>query len=129
MTYGTFLSEVRDRGNYPDRGEAVRVSEAVMTLLGARLQPASARHLASQLPERMAGTVTHDGRGATTWSEGEFVERVRQATGAENTGVARRHAEAVCQTICDQVSGGERNKLLSQLPSGYAPLFGHPELH
>lgn len=31
-------------------------------------------------------------------------------------------------TVADAVSGGELDQLLSQLPSGYAPLFGKPDL-
>ncbi|MDJ1134380.1 DUF2267 domain-containing protein [Streptomyces iconiensis] len=128
MTYGEFLAGVRERGGYPDREEALRVTEAVVVLLGTRLQENSARHLASQLPAELTEALTHDSGGASTWSEGEFLTRVGEATGAENEAVARKHAEAVCHTVKDTISGGELNKLISQLPSGYAPLFGYPEL-
>jgi hypothetical protein len=34
----------------------------------------------------------------------------------------------VLSTLADAISGGELNQLLSQLPSGYATLFGRPGL-
>ncbi|GAA2080263.1 DUF2267 domain-containing protein [Streptomyces albiaxialis] len=128
MTYGEFLAQVREQASCADNEEAARVTEAVAVLLGTRLQANSARHLAAQLPDELTAPLTHTGGGAETWTGAEFLERVREATGAENADIARRQAEAVCGAVRDTVTGGELNKLISQLPSGYAPLFGHPEL-
>jgi uncharacterized protein (DUF2267 family) len=41
---------------------------------------------------------------------------------------SRWDASAVLSTMADSISGGELNQVLSQLPAGYAPLFGKPEL-
>jgi uncharacterized protein (DUF2267 family) len=57
----------------------------------------------------------------------EFIAHIAQATGDDEAS-AEVHAHAVLSTLAEQVTGGEENKLLSQLPSGYAYLFGHPEL-
>ncbi|MFG3256978.1 DUF2267 domain-containing protein [Streptomyces sp. NPDC048172] len=128
MTYGEFLVRVRERASCTDREESERITGAVAVLLGTRLQANSARHLAAQLPGELTAPLTRAGGGAETWTEAEFLERVREATGAESAEAARQQAEAVCCTVRDTVTGGELNKLISQLPSGYAPLFGHPEL-
>jgi uncharacterized protein (DUF2267 family) len=62
-----------------------------------------------------------------TFGVEEFVRRVAERIGAR-PGTAEWDASAVLSTIADAVSGGQLNQLLSQLPSGYAPLFGKPEL-
>lgn len=42
--------------------------------------------------------------------------------------IAEWDAAAVLSTLAVNVSGGLLNQVLSGLPSGYASLFGHPEL-
>ncbi|GGT24312.1 hypothetical protein GCM10010271_29630 [Streptomyces kurssanovii] len=41
---------------------------------------------------------------------------------------AQWDASAVLSTLADAVSPGELNQVISQLPSGYAVLFGKPDL-
>ncbi len=41
---------------------------------------------------------------------------------------ARWDASAVLTTVAEAVSGGEVNQVLTQLQSGYAELFGKPDL-
>jgi uncharacterized protein (DUF2267 family) len=48
-------------------------------------------------------------------------------TGATES-TARWDASAVLSTVADAVSGGELNDVLTQLPSGYAVLFGKSAL-
>ncbi|MDT3397124.1 DUF2267 domain-containing protein [Streptomyces sp. B1866] len=126
MSYGDFLAAVRDRGGY-DPDEAQRVTEAVITTLGERLAPEPAGHLADQLPAPLAEKINDAEAAPHTWGVREFVSRVADATGADEQ-AAEGHARAVLSTLADQVTGGETNKLISQLPSAYAELFGHPEL-
>lgn len=58
---------------------------------------------------------------------GRFCHRVNSqlGTGASTAGW---DASAVLSTVAEAISGGELNQLLSVLPSGYAALFGKPEL-
>jgi uncharacterized protein (DUF2267 family) len=126
MDYGTFLATVRERGDYAD-DEAERVTMAVFATLGDRLAPASAEHLADQLPMELAEIINDAQAAPHTWGVREFVHHVAQATGDDER-AAERHARTVLSTLGEQVSGGELNKLVSQLPSAYAELFGHPEL-
>ncbi|MFM9494308.1 DUF2267 domain-containing protein [Streptomyces galilaeus] len=127
MTYTEFLATVREQGGYADNAEAARVSEAVLSTFGDRLQPAVADHLAHQLPLRIGRFVTRVGNTGRSWGVHEFVHQVARAA-ADDEDTAHRHAEVVLTTLADTVSGGELNKLLSQLPVGYAVLLGHPEL-
>jgi uncharacterized protein (DUF2267 family) len=57
----------------------------------------------------------------------EFIGHVAEHAG-EEVETAATDAHVVCSALADQITGGEMNKLLSQLPSGYAELFGYSEL-
>jgi uncharacterized protein (DUF2267 family) len=128
MKYDEFMAKVRNRGEYADRKEAEQATEAVLQVLGERLTPGEAEDLASQLPGPLGG-VLERARGETTESFGvtEFQRRVAErASPARGDGAGA--ASAVLSTVGEAVSGGELNQIISQLPSGYAALFGKPEL-
>ncbi|MGW7528400.1 DUF2267 domain-containing protein [Streptomyces sp. NPDC054783] len=127
MTSAQFLATVREHGEYTDLDEATRVTEAVLCTLGDRLQPTAADHLADQLPLDIGEFITGVGNTGRTWGVQEFVRQVARAA-AEDEATARRDAEVVLTAVGSTVSGDELHKLLSLLPSGYAALFGHPEL-
>lgn len=57
----------------------------------------------------------------------DFCRRVAERTGAQPR-TAEQDAGAALSTLAEAVSGGELNQLLSQMPSGYATLFGRPGL-
>jgi uncharacterized protein (DUF2267 family) len=129
MKYDEFMAKVRNRGEYADREEAEQATEAVLQVLGERLTPGEAEDLASQLPGPL-GEVLERARGETTENFGvtEFQRRVTErATPARARG-GTGAASAVLSTVGEAVSGGELNQVISQLPSGYAALFGKPEL-
>ncbi|MGW0075990.1 DUF2267 domain-containing protein [Streptomyces cellulosae] len=67
----------------------------------------------------------------------EFLARVRELGEYMSQDEAAAVTEAVLTVLAqrinpgeadDLVSGGELNQILSQLPSGYAVLFGKPDL-
>lgn len=129
MKYQAFMAKVRDRGEYADRTEAWQATEAVLHVLGERLTPREADDLAAQLPGRL-GDVLEDARGDTTEAFGvtEFQRRVTERAAPGRARGGAEDANAVLCTVGEAVSGGELNKIISQLPSGYAALFGKPEL-
>lgn len=127
MTYDEFLAKVRDRGEYADRAEAERVTQLVLTVLAQRLDANEAADLAAQLP-RPAGAVLTEGPGpAVRLGVHDFLGRVATGTGATER-TAQWDASAVLSTVAETISGGELNDVLTQLPSGYAMLFGRPGL-
>lgn len=133
MKYDQFLAAVRERGSYPDRAEAERVTRTVLSQLGQRLAGGEPKDLAAQLPpelqEPLLQGVERDAaeQGAAI-GEQEFIGRVAQALGGASEETARWDASAVLTTVAEAVSGGELNQILTQLPPAYAPLFGKPEL-
>jgi uncharacterized protein (DUF2267 family) len=127
VSYGEFLSTVRERGEYP-ADEAKRAVEAVLTALGERLPQQSAQHLADQLPTPLDEVVENapDGPGRS-WGVDEFVSHVAAYVG-EDEDAAEDHTRVVFSVLASQIAGGEMNKLISQLPTGYAELFGYSDL-
>lgn len=128
MKYDQFLAEVRHRGEYSDSDEAARVSQAVLEVLASRVTPTEANDLAAQLSGPLGEVVSRSGGSqAATFGVDEFCQRVADRTGTEPR-TAERDASTVLSTVADSVSGGELNDLISQLPSGYAVLFGRADL-
>jgi uncharacterized protein (DUF2267 family) len=127
MRYDEFLARVRERGEYGDREEAERITRAVLGLIAKRLNPGEAKDLASQLPVEAAIVVVSEPGPAEKFGVQEFLRQVAAATGATER-TAQWDASAVLSTVAQAVSGGELNDVLSELPSGYAVLFGKPAL-
>lgn len=127
MTRDEFLAKVRELGQYPDRAETERITGVVLGLLGARLTRGETEDLASQLPEEMKGLVLEDPQSLGSAGVEDFVALAaeRLATSKET---ARSDVSAVLTTLAESIRGGQLNQVLSQLPSGYAELFGKPEL-
>jgi uncharacterized protein (DUF2267 family) len=127
MTLDEFLALVRDRGEYDSRKEAERVSRAVLSVLANRITPGEAEDLSAQLPAPLR-TAARPGDGRpSSFGVDEFCRRVAQRVGG-HLRTAEWDASAVLSTVAEAVPGGELNQLLSQLPSGYAVMFGKPEL-
>ncbi|SDZ28540.1 Uncharacterized conserved protein, DUF2267 family [Micromonospora pattaloongensis] len=128
MRYDQFLNNVRDRGGYRDRQEAERIAQVVLAVLARRLDPGEAQHLASQLPVQAAVIVVDQaGPSAQALSTREFLAQVAERTGGSDR-TAQWDASAVLSTVADAITGGELHDVLTQLPSGYAALFGRPVL-
>jgi uncharacterized protein (DUF2267 family) len=128
MRHDEFLAQVRERGEYNDQKEAEEISLAVLSVLASRITGNEAKDLAAQLPEPLDGPMREAADSAAeTFGVNEFLERVAQLTGARPR-TAEWDAGAVLSTLSEAISGGELNQIISQLPSGFAPLFGKPEL-
>lgn len=126
MHLDEFLGKVRERGEYADRAETERVARTVLAELGQRLGADEAKDLASQLPDGVADAVLTDGP-AQGYGEQEFLRRLAAQLGATEE-TARWDASAVLSTVAEAVTGGQLNQLITALPSGFAELFGKPEL-
>lgn len=128
MQHHEFLARVRELGEYAGQEEAAKVTEAVLGVLAQRISPGEVEDLASQLPGPL-GQMPATAEPERTESFGieEFYRRVAERTGARPR-TAEWDACAVLTTVAEAVSGGELNRILSRLPSGYAVLFGKADL-
>jgi uncharacterized protein (DUF2267 family) len=128
VKYDQFVSVVRDRGEYGSAAEAATVAKSVLRVLAGRISSGEAGDLADQLPPPLDEAVRSGTQNrAESYGVGEFCRRIAQRTGARPS-TAEWDASAVLSTVADAISGGELNQLLSQLPSGYANLFGKVDL-
>jgi uncharacterized protein (DUF2267 family) len=122
-----FLANVRDRGNYADQAEAQRVTEAVLAILAQRLGAGEAKDVAAQLPADLQDPMTTGIGPAESFGVEEFLARVARALDA-STETAKWDASAVLTTLAESLTGGEFNQVLTRIQSGYAVLFGRPDL-
>lgn len=128
MRHDEFLASVRERGEYADQKEAAQVATAVLQVLLDRITPGEAEDLMAQLPAPFKEELTVDsGRRTESYGVEEFCRRIAERTGARPH-TAQWDAGAVLTTLADAISPGELNQLISQLPSGYAALFGKNDL-
>ncbi len=127
MKYDEFLATVRERGGYSTNDQAEHVSRAVISALGKRIAGGEITDLASQLPDEFADTLQAQPQPGQSQSVNEFLEQVGERL-SEDTETARQDTTTVLTTVASSIEGGQLNHLLSQLPSSYASLFGHPEL-
>lgn len=127
MRADEFLARVRERGDFQNQDEAREITEAVLRVLSTRITGGEAEDLAAQLPEPLDRPLWEAPEGAEAYGVHEFLDRVAESTGARPR-TAEWDASAVLSTVGEAVSGGEFNQLITQLPSGYAPLFGEPQL-
>jgi len=125
VKYHEFVAAVRQRGEYGSAAEAEDVIRAVLGVLASRLTPDEAHDLASQLPHGIAEILEEAGEPTRQLSVQEFLQRIAAGTGA-TTRTAEWDAGAVLSTVADAITDGELNDLMTQLPSGYAALFGNP---
>jgi uncharacterized protein (DUF2267 family) len=127
MRYDEFLAQVRERGEYASRQEAEQTTRVVLDVLASRLSAGETDDLAAQLPTEAAILLTEYDGETESFGVQEFLRRIGVETGATES-TARWDASAVLSTVADAVSGGELNDVLTQLPSGYAVLFGKSAL-
>ncbi|MEV4643316.1 DUF2267 domain-containing protein [Saccharopolyspora sp. NPDC049357] len=128
MKYDEFIANVRRLGEYESTERADHVTRCVLGVLGARITAEEAEDLAAQLPGDLADAVRSEERPMHDLSPDEFAGAVAARLGGASTETARWDVSAVLTTVTESIDGGELNHVLSQLPSGFATFFGHPEL-
>ncbi|MFD7602260.1 DUF2267 domain-containing protein [Streptomyces mirabilis] len=127
MTFHQMLERVRYEGAYPTREQAEDVTHAVLGALGRQLTGDERVDLAACLPTEAALVFTSqipDLQPLTGWG---FVKDLATRTGT-TPAVARWDTGAVLAVLGHLAGPGLLDRILTQLPSGYALLFGRAEL-
>jgi uncharacterized protein (DUF2267 family) len=119
MTMLTFYRRVIDETGQEDREAVKRGTAAVLHALRDRLMPTEAAQAAAQLPRGLK----------EVWSAGErpdrkpvkmhrtaFYERVRREAGLKSVREARFLTLGVFAALKEQLSAGEADDVLAQLP-------------
>ncbi|WP_037855429.1 DUF2267 domain-containing protein [Streptomyces sp. NRRL F-2799] len=116
---------VREVGQYRSTAEAESVTHAVLLALSAHLPATERAPLTGLLPTEAILSTPLAPRPLTAR---EFVESVAPHIENATPATARWHVASVLTALAQQLGIASTTRLLSQLPPGYALLFGRAEL-
>ncbi|WP_405911505.1 DUF2267 domain-containing protein [Streptomyces sp. NBC_00963] len=127
MTFHQMLERIRYEGAYPTREHAEDVTRAVLAALGRQLTGDDRVDLAACLPIEAALVFTAqipDRQPLTGWG---FIKDLAARTGG-TPATTRWDTGAVLSAVAHLAGPGLMDRILTQLPSGWALLFGRAEL-
>jgi uncharacterized protein (DUF2267 family) len=127
MTFEEMLEKVRYEGAYPTRERAAEAVRLVLSGLGEQLTGDERVDLAARLPFEAACILTQQipaARPLTGWA---FVKDLATRTGA-TPATARWDTGSVLAAVATLAGTDLLTRILHQLPTGYALLFGRAEL-
>lgn len=128
MKQEEFIANVRRLGEYGSTRHAENATRCVLGVLGARITDEEAADLAAQLPGDLGAALRSEAEPMPTLSADRFTSEVAARLDGASDETARWDVSVVLTTVAESIDGGELNQVISQLPSGYATFFGHPEL-
>ncbi|MEV8127722.1 DUF2267 domain-containing protein [Streptomyces sp. NPDC085944] len=127
MSFAQMLEQVRYHGAYPTRERAEEVVAAVLAALGRRITGEERVELAARLPREaariFAAQVPETGP-MTGWA---FVRDLATRTGG-TLATTRWDVGSVLGVVARLAGPALLDRVLAQLPPGYAILFGRAEL-
>ncbi|WP_418346735.1 DUF2267 domain-containing protein [Streptomyces fodineus] len=127
LAYEQMLEKVRYDGAYPTREKAEEAVRLVLAGLGRQLTGDERVELAARLPFEAARILTAqipDTQALTGWA---FVKDLAARTGA-TLATTRWDTGSVLCVVAALAGPDLLTRILQQLPSGYALLFGRAEL-
>lgn len=127
MQHDEFIGQVQARARLGSRGEAERVTRAVLETLGERVPDGLADNLAAQLPqeigEHLRRAAPSDGRGTGEhFDRNDFVDRVSERANLDAP-QAFYVARVVCEVVGEATQGGLMNKVRDALPPDLRPVL------
>ncbi|MFI8533030.1 DUF2267 domain-containing protein [Streptomyces aquilus] len=127
-SWAELVDAVRESGQYPTRAEAERVTRVVLSALGGHVTGDERVALARALPEQAARVVAGQIPATRPLTAAEFVESVAARIEGATTATARWDVSSVLSALPRWAGDALVDRILSQLPPGYALLFGRAEL-
>jgi len=121
VQFDEFIEAVAERAD-TSRGEAQALVRATLRTLAERISGGEAEDLRAQLPRELKGDLASPEENAQGFDVDEFVRRVAERTGLDET-AARARVAAVLSALRDAVSPGEFDDVLSQLGREFAELI------
>ncbi|GAB7188642.1 hypothetical protein ATKI12_8473 [Kitasatospora sp. Ki12] len=125
--YRLLLQQVRTLGRYTTDEEAERVLHAVLAVLGSQLTGDERCDLAAALPERARAVLASQIPLPEPVAAPAFVEAVAHVLNTSLSG-ARWDTSSVLAALADLAGDRLTDRLLADLPRGYALLFGRADL-
>lgn len=118
-----FLAAVEEAGGIGDFARARELTTSTLRTLGERVSRGEAEDVGTYLtPDLRESLVEAAPETPPDFDFGEFRERVADRAGVDEA-AAEAGARAVVTALAETVATEELDKLRSQLPSGYGPLF------
>ncbi|MEU9079556.1 DUF2267 domain-containing protein [Kitasatospora sp. NPDC048538] len=125
--YRLLLQHVRTLGRYTTDEEAERVLHAVLAALGSQLTGEERCDLAAALPERARAVFASQIPLPEPVAAPAFVEAAARALSTSLTS-ARWDVSSVLAALADLAGDPLTDRILADLPRGYALLFGRADL-
>nr|WP_101392083.1 DUF2267 domain-containing protein [Streptomyces sp. TLI_146] len=127
MTYEQLLETVRYEGAYPTRERAEEALRLVLSGLGRQLTGDERVELAARLPFEAARILTAQIPATQPLTGWAFVKDLAARAGTA-AGTTRWDTGSVLHAVAALAGPELITRILRQLPSGYALLFGRAEL-
>ncbi|MFJ7772763.1 DUF2267 domain-containing protein [Streptomyces sp. NPDC097107] len=127
MSYGQMLEQIRYNGAYPTRERAEEVVLAVLAALGRRVTGEERVDLAARLPREAAQVFAAQIPATDSMTGWAFVRDLATRTGG-TLATTRWDVGSVLGVVARIAGPDLLDRVLAQLPSGYAILFGRAEL-
>ncbi|MFF0017066.1 DUF2267 domain-containing protein [Streptomyces sp. NPDC005374] len=122
------VEAVRDAGQYAARAEAEHVTRVVLSALGGHVTGEERVDLARALPEEAARILASRAPLNRALTAPEFVDSVASHIDGATPATARWDVSSVLGVLPKLVGDELVDRVIGQLPSGYALLFGKAEL-
>ncbi|MGW3647878.1 DUF2267 domain-containing protein [Streptomyces sp. NPDC000878] len=127
MTFEQMLERVRYEGAYTTRAQAEQAVSAVLAAFGRQLTGEERVELAARLPHEAAVTFTSQVPATEPVTGWAFVKDLATRTGG-SPATTRWDTGTVLRIVAQLAGEDLLSRILAQLPSGYALLFGRAEL-
>lgn len=121
MTFPEFISEVQARGGLTSTKEALNLTDATLSILGARVYVEPGERLGAGLPPQIREYFDAPYSGQNFGIE-DFYTRVSMRAGIDLPTVRLRCA-IVISVLRDAMQPGELEDIRTRLPIEYKPLF------
>ncbi|MEV5311671.1 DUF2267 domain-containing protein [Streptomyces sp. NPDC052610] len=122
------IDAVREAGQYPTRAEAERVTRTVLSALGGHVVGEERVELARALPAEAARVIAAQIPATRPLTAAEFVDSVATRIEGATPATARWDVSSVLSVLPPLIGDDLLTRILSELPPGYALLFGRPQL-
>ncbi|MEU0116145.1 DUF2267 domain-containing protein [Streptomyces bobili] len=126
--WGELIAAVRESGQYPTTVEAERVTRVVLSALGGQVTGDERVALARALPREAARVIASQIPATRPQPAQEFVDTVATRIEGATPATARWDVSSVLGVLPNLIGDDLTGQVLSQLPPGYALLFGRAEL-
>lgn len=127
MAFEQMLERVRYEGAYATRAQAEQAVSAVLAAFGRQLTGEERVELAARLPYEAAVTLTSQVPATEPVTGWAFVKDLATRTGG-SPATTRWDTGTVLRIVAQLAGEDLLSRILAQLPSGYALLFGRAEL-